>query len=49
MNIYKKYIKECKRARDYMSNRWMEDNIINKFSFIVIRFNNRSNIETKLK
>ena len=24
---YKKYIKECKRARDYMSNRWMEDNI----------------------
>ena len=24
---HKKYVKEVKRARDYMSNRWMEDNI----------------------
>ena len=24
---YKRYIKECKRAREYMNNRWMEDNI----------------------
>jgi hypothetical protein len=24
---YKKYVKECKRAREYMKKRWMEDNI----------------------
>ena len=24
---YKKYIKECKRARNYINGRWMEDNI----------------------
>ena len=24
---YKRYIKESKRARDYMNRRWMEDNI----------------------
>ena len=24
---HKRYVKEVKRARDYMKNRWMEDNI----------------------
>lgn len=26
-NDHKKYVKECRRARDYMNKRWMEDNI----------------------
>ena len=24
---HKKYVKECRRAREYMNKRWMEDNI----------------------
>ena len=26
-NDHKRYAKECKRAREYMNKRWMEDNI----------------------